>query len=343
MSAAERAKLAVENGADLVVEIPTIFAMNNAGYFAKAGVEILEALGVEYISFGTEEGELERLVSISEYLKSHETEIEDEIKELKKDGLSYPRAREIVLKKALKDQIDNYSDILSKPNNNLALEYLKYMRRAKPVTIKRIGDYNGNDNVGFSSASKIREKLFNKEDITNDVPGETFELLKNKELPHMDLLLKWIMQEVLTSSTEELNSIYGAEEGLGSILKKNIRNYTCYEDIVNDLKSKAYTRTRVQRTLTDILLHIRKDDILHAKNYIRVLAFSENGAKYLKEIKKKETCPLPIITNINKEGDKYSEIQNTLNFDILASDIYNAVTNKDVYLNSDFVKYPLKL
>ena len=97
-------------------------------------------------------------------------------------------------------------------------------------------------------------------------------------------------------------------------LKKNVRHYYCFEDIVNDLKSKRYTRTRINRVIFNILLGISKDEVVNAKNYIRVLGFSDEGANYLKEIKINEVCKLPIITNINKED--VSEIEHTLKKDI---------------------------
>ena len=89
-----RAEAAVRCGADLVVEIPAIFACNSAPYFAKAGVEILESLGVDYISFGSESGNIDELKSISQEMKDKNREIEEYIKEAVKNGLSYPRARE---------------------------------------------------------------------------------------------------------------------------------------------------------------------------------------------------------------------------------------------------------
>ena len=143
-----------------------------------------------------------------------------------------------------------------------------------------------------------------------------------------------------------MSATLGAEDGIGSILKEDFRYWKSYEDIVEGIKSKAYTRTRIQRTLIHMLLNIKRDDVNKGSNYCRLLAMSENGAAYLREIKKlhsDEERQIPIITNINKEMANYPHIGRIFAFDLAASDLYNLVTGRDMYLNSEFVKFPLKI
>ena len=123
----KRAEAAIRCGADLVVEISVIFACNSAPYFAKGGVEILEALGVDYISFGSESGNIEELKAISQEMKRLEGEIEEYIKEAVKNGLAYPRAREEAISELIGSQA---AELINNPNNILALEYLKKIENA---------------------------------------------------------------------------------------------------------------------------------------------------------------------------------------------------------------------
>ena len=123
-------------------------------------------------------------------------------------------------------------------------------------------------------------------------------------------------------------------------MKARIRFWKNYEDIISDLKSKRYTRTRVARVLVHTLLGIKREDVLSASNYIRILAFDERGSAYLKQVKKSGNCSLPVITNINRDAPAFPETAPALQKDILASDIYNLACGRDLYMNSEYVKKP---
>ena len=125
-------------------------------------------------------------------------------------------------------------------------------------------------------------------------------------------------------------------------MKADVRYWKNMDELIGDLKSKRYTRTRIARLLIMTLLGASRETVKTAQNYIRVLALDEIGAKYLKEVKKSESCKLPIITNINKEAGLFSEIAKTLEKDILASDLYNLALGRDLYANSDYVKMPFR-
>lgn len=333
----KRAEAAIKCGADLVVEIPVVFACNSAPYFAKGGVEILEALGVDYISFGSESGNIEELEAISQEMKSHSVEIEEYIKEAVKNGLSYPRAREDAIRELLGEET---AQLINNPNNILALEYLKNIENSKVVTVKREGPgYNDLDTKNdLASATAIRYLMEEKEDVSGLMPDESASTILDEPRPSEEILFKMICQKVLTTSAEELDEICAGGEGLGNKLKNSIRKVNSYDELVEELKSKRYTRTRIERFLTQALLDIKAPD--NMANYIRVLAFNSQGSAYLKSIKKLEICSLPIITNINKELEGYPQIEETIEKDILATDIYNLLTDRDLYNNSDFVKRP---
>lgn len=335
-----RAEMAVRNGVNLVVEMPVIFACSNAGAFAQGGVEILENLGADIISFGSESGNIDELKDISRAIAENDEIIEEEIKKAVRKGLTYPKARSIALKNILGEQ---GASLLESPNNILAVEYIKRMKTAEPMTVRRFAaDYHQEEASGdFASATAIRRMLCRGENISRVIPEFSWEILtKNaNDIADNEMMFRLIIQKILCSSADELNEIYGAEEGLDNIMKNRVRYWKSYEDIISDLKSKRYTRTRVSRVLVNTLLGITREDCRNACNYIRVLAFDEKGSGLLRKAKKEGTS-IPVITNINKDAHKYPEILSTLEKDILAADIYNFACMRDLYEYSDFVKKP---
>ena len=339
-----RAETAVRNGVNLVVEMPFLFACNNAGYFARGGVEILENLGCDFISFGSESGNIALLQEISRETEAHRSEMEEAVKVGVKKGLTYPKARYEAVTALLGEEA---SEVLSTPNNLLALEYLRYMKSAKPITVKRQGsgyhDLTAKEDI--ASATGIRKMLAGGEDISRFASGITREILTKSSgrFADEDKLFPLLREKILLSSSEELNRIFGAEEGLGNKMKANVRYWKNMDELIEDLKSKRYTRTRITRLLAMTLLGVQREDVKNARNYIRVLAFDEKGSQYLKKIKKSEICSLPILTNINKEAEMHHEIKETLEKDILAGDLYNLTCGHDLYENSDYVKMPFRM
>lgn len=336
-----RAEMAVKNGINLVVEMPAVFACSNAGYFAKAGVEILESMNADYICFGSESGNIEELSRIAREINAERQNLEDEIKVGVKEGLSYPRARSRAVRRILGE---NTAALIESPNNILAIEYLKYIKSSRPLAVKRVGAgyHDTSGQGGIASATAVRKLLKEGGDISHIVPEISLEILE-KHKDHFadnEMLAHLIVQTILQMSSNDLNSVFGAEEGLGSIMKNRVHFWKTYEDIVNDLKSKRYTRTRIERVLVHTLLGVKREDVLNAEKYIRVLAFDEKGSSYLKNIKKSGKCSLPIITNINREVPTFPKIIQTFKKDILAADIYNLAAGLDLYQNSEYVKKP---
>ncbi len=338
-----RAEIAVKNGVNLVVELPVLFAANNAGYFAKGGVEILENLGCDYISFGSESGNIDELLNISRETYKYRGEIDQAVRAAVKNGESYPKAQMEAVSRLLGEET---SRVFDSPNNLLALEYLRFIKRAKPLTIKRKGSgyHELAPKEDIASATGIRAMLTGGEDISGLVPPITGEMLTKykSKIGTPDELFPLIVEKIILSTSRELNSIFGAEEGLGNKMKANVRYWKNMDELIGDLKSKRYTRTRIARLLIMTLLGASRETVKTAQNYIRVLALDEIGAKYLKEVKKSEGCKLPIITNINKEAGLFPEIAKTLEKDILASDLYNLALDRDLYANSDYVKTPFR-
>ena len=331
-----RAVSAVRNGADLVVELPTVSAASSAGNFARAGVNILQNLGADFISFGSESGNLSALLSIKDKLQASEEEMVQRMLPLVKEGFSWPRARQQVLKGILNEE---EQDMLQSPNHILALEYLKYMDKAKPVTVKRqgAGYHDPKPSGRFASATAIRQLAARGLDVSGWVPDGlqvSVETLKNRE----ESYFRMVAQKILSTPAEMLDLAEAGGEGLGNKARNEIRSCRSMEDLYDTLKSKRYTRTRMQRFAAQILLGVTKKDVNEGRDYVRVLSLNERGSRYLKAVKKAGICGLPVITNVNRDLEKAPEIEDMIRKDMLAADLYNLASGRNLYEHCDMVE-----
>ena len=336
-----RAEMAIRQGFDLVAEIPFVFCCNNSGYFAKAGVEILESLGADVIAFGSETDHLQTLLNAAHRRANITEEQQTVIKSLVKEGRSYPSA----LSEAL-DETEPFG-----PNDSLGIEYIRHMKKAVPIPVKRIGaDHNSTEeNSSISSASLIRQKLLNGEpleDVSHLIPSSTLELLKRESeacgFCSPDMIFRIIAAKAAVSSDEELNAVYGAEEGLGSKLRSEFRYASGWDDLTQRLKSKRYTMTRVQRVLIHIITGITRETVKRASPYIRILSLNDRGAAHLKAVKKSGISGLPFIDNIKSDLKVNPQVKSAFEKGIMATDLYNIALGRDLYSYSDYVKNPLK-
>ena len=202
-------------------------------------------------------------------------------------------------------------------------------------------------------------------------PHSTYDVLKRESEAcgffDPDLLYRLIVAKAASSSREDLDAVYGAEEGLGSRLREQFRYAANWDGLIWVLKSKRYTKTRIQRVLIHTLTGMTKEMVHEARPYIRVLALNDRGAAHLKALKKsgKELDPagptdtagsavtagwgsfgsglaLPVIENIKADLKRYPAVRDTFGMEILATDLYNAALGRDLYTNSEYVKKPLK-
>lgn len=356
-----RAEMAVRNGIDLIIELPFVFACNNAEYFAKGAIEILNRLGcVTHLSFGSESGDLTQLKTAANFLSYETDEFKSNLKSNLDAGLSYPKSRSEAVKVTLGEQ---YSNLMVNPNNILAIEYLEQLHLTNsdiiPVTVKRyVADYHDKKLIGnIASASAIRKSLidneFNADIIEKFIPQETLDvLIKNdnhsgsihSNFKLDELYYNMVTSKILTTKCSDLKEIFSVAEGLENKLKETIRMSNNLIELKDYLKSKRYTATRISRVLTHIAMGLTKtdfNDILETNEYYaHILGFNKKGAKLLKIIKNSEKATLPCITNINKESDRLKKCQLLLSYDLIASDFYNLLSGKNLYNNSDQLHKP---
>jgi len=328
-----RARHAIMNGADLVIEIPMVYSVASSDIFAKAGVSILEALNCEYISFGSECGDIDRLKEVSNNLLDER--LDEYIKSFYGIGINYPKAREIAYNELFNDKCE----LLNKPNNILGLEYLKFINFLKPVTVKRVGsDYNSleiSSEKKYQSATAIRSNLYEGSDISNYVPQNTLNDLNYENKVNLNNYFNLIKYRILIGDINDFENCPSGGEGLGNKLKNEINNVDNLEDLIENVKSKRYTRTRICRLLVQVLIDIDRKYINYDKiGYIKPLAFNDRGAKIL------NNSQLKVISNINKI--KHSDIfdEYSLEKEILSTDIYNLISGRNLYKNSEKVLKP---
>jgi len=355
-----RAEMAVAAGIDLVLEIPAAYATRSARDFARGAVRILDATGiVTHLCFGSELGQTGPLQHLADLL----TEEPDPLKKLIRDnlarGMVLPRAQSEALqeyyhRRGLTREADYWQGLMSSPNNILGIEYLCALKtlRSKiiPLTIGRL-------HVGYhetvidtqramASATGIR-KLLSQEglsgrELTRIVPETTYRILQREIAAGAgpvfpESLAVPLLAKLRTISPVELAETLGMIEGLENRIAEAAKKAVSYEEILTLVKSKRYTRARIQRLLCHVLLGYTRQmgqtfDQAGGPQYIRILAFSNKGRELLGLMKEKST--LPVITRVASfyHGKKQAAGENPransilhsmLTLDLRATDVYS--------------------
>ena len=339
-----RTEHALRSGADLVLEIPVLYCLGNAGQYADAAVNILEATGrVTHISFGSESGDAGSLIRIAQTFKENGHEIESSIKTLRKEGFSYPAARELAYSelRAAKKGTNADTDpeiledirILNSSNDILAIEYIKAMRTAEPAVIHREGAGYGDpydERTVYQSSSAIRKQTFSGHDTSRFIPECTAASLKECHLtgPDQDKWFDFLRYAVLSTDEKTIEDCPSGGEGLALLMKEKAAYAESWTDFVSCIKSKRYTYTRLSRLCMQLVLGISRSRYDAAgPEYLRVLGFNDKGRELLAEMRDRETASLPVIINVNKAAKNLDEkASELLRLDMHAADIYNLIT-----------------
>jgi len=350
-----KTQMALINGVDLVLELPTIYSISSAENFADGSIKLLNSLKViDTIAFGTETSDLETLDRIATVLHYEPAEYLSILNHELGKGISYPKARENALLIYLND-IRRYANVLSSPNNILAIEYLKALKKhknhIKPICIKRKSvdyhDLSPNDN--FASSSAIRDMLLNKRTryIRNVMPEASYSVFADtinsgKYVMSLSKFQKEILYTLRKMSLSEIADLPDVTEGLENAIKKASNCCNTLDELISSVKSKRYTQTRIQRILLYALLGIHKKDMeisYKTTPYVRVLGCNGNGKKLLSAIA--HTNPkLPIVTSVKKfiDNSTNKNLKAMLETDILATNIYTLGFAKESQANLDYTK-----
>ena len=309
--------------------------------FAYGAINILDKLNtIDYLVFGMESENTQILMNIAKKVIENEYKLNAKIYDNISNSMSFVTSKDLALKEILTDR--EYMEI-SKPNNILAIEYLKALKKINskitPIGIKRI-EANHNDTslskTKYSSATSIREEINNKniDSVINYIPNVSFETLQNSSCLFNDKMFGLLRYKILTMGKDSLNRIYEVSEGLENKIYDSIITAKNYDGLINDIKSKRYTMSKIKRILIHILLGISKNDYEQLKDvfYARILK-AKNKDTILRILSKQSS--IPIITSLNDKtiSNLDKKIQKSLDLDLLATNVYSILANDSTNLD----------
>lgn len=351
-----RTKMALLGGADLVIEMPSPFAVSSAEDFAACGVHLLNQLGaVTHLCFGSEDGDLEGILNIAKILANETPDFSARLQQGIKMGLSWPKARNLALAQEFQTENDPgkmewLNGLLGSPNNLLGIEYCKALLRSKsriqPVTVKRTGQgyHDSSIEEGQASASAIRKILAKGEQRTDPscsllihhIPSKVLKLYPQGRILTPNDCSGLLNYRLLTLVQEgrDLTAYGDVSRELAKRIKNCLLEYKSWEGRINQLKTKQYTYTRISRALTHILLEITDQKILMAKKagyapYGRILGFRREAGPLLSLLKEHSCIPL-----ITKTADASRLLSGTA-LELFCQDIYSSHVRQSI----EAVKY----
>jgi predicted nucleotidyltransferase len=340
-----RARHAVENGVDLVLELPALYSLSSAEFFAAGAVGILDSLGlVGSLCFGSEHTDVEKMLEISRFLVDEPLEYRELLKKHLDSGLDFPTARSF----ALADTLGGSESYLEASNSILGTEYCKSLLRLKssmkPVAVQRSGSIYTDTELSreFSSATSIREHLRSGRPITAleaQVPGNVFQTLKQlvlqgRSFAEAEAMLPYLRYRCFTDP-EALKNLPDVAEGLENRIVRAAETAGSFEGLLDSVKTKRYAYTRLSRIMTQFFIGFDGFDTAVMRKqkpeYARVLGFSSKGAEILRKAKK--TSEIPVLTKVSAGQFR------TLDLELQATRAYSLV-NPDIRFNEDFFRQP---
>ena len=337
----ERARLAVKCGADLVIELPAPYSLAPAEVFARGAVWLLNSLGVvDELSFGSEAGDvltLQKALSATEEAAKY---MVDEIVSVMERGYTYPRA----LASAVDSIDENAGKVLASPNNLLAVEYLKALKkfgsRMTPFTVRREGAPHDSSisGGGFMSASAIRERILSGKGGYGEFMPDIWEqslrdALSSGRTGDLRRLERVILYKVRTASMEEISQVSDMAQGLDSRIYSS-RMALSLEELLFTIKTKRYTMARIRRIILSLLIGITREDTEILPPYGRILALNERGREVLAAAK--GIAEIPFGTSLAKLAEKNRKAGRFAFLEGRASDIYGLCLDNITSAQNDF-------
>lgn len=326
-----KTSLLLENGFDLVIELPFSMAVQSANYFANNAVSILNNFGITDIVFGSETNSLDLYHKLYNYL-------EKEQKNPHIKSLSQKQLLNIELNDAnfSKDEIE----IINKPNFTLGYQYIRSIKNNKyPISyhiIERIGN-NYHDVVptsSIASATTIRNLYQNKINVDSYIPYESSNLIDlNMAYNNLMPIIKYVYaNNLVTTST-----YFGQKEGINQYILNNGDFNSTFDNLINSLKNKKYSLSLIKRVILHTLLNTIND--LKDFNYIRLLGTNKNGLKYINSLS--PNIKDKIFSNPKEIESSNNLIVQLLNIELLSTKLFSNITNNNnLYLNE--FKLPIR-
>lgn len=329
-----RAEAALKNGIDLVIELPVAYSLASAEQFALGAVGLLNSLGcIELLSFGSESGKIEALhEAAGAVVYAQQT---DDFFLFMQNGIPFPAALQKTVEKYYTDDV---VELLTTPNNTLAVEYLKAMDELgcpfQAVTVRRAGARHDSDTEteGFASASLLRKKIRAGEDVSAYAPSLP-------EAPTADLLRleTAILAKLRTLSKSELVKVPNVLSGLENRIYRAARVSGSLAELALLTKTKRYTMARIRRILLSAFLGIQKSDLKDLPPYVHILGMNERG----KEILSAAKCALPMDTSLKALMNAGQKQKRAASLEAQAGDLYALAFEKKRICGLDFTEKPM--
>lgn len=339
-----RVKAALLNGADIVLELPFVYSSASAEIFAYNAVKILSDFGCEKLAFGTENTEISQLEKAVEIL--NDDTFDNKIKKYLSEGISYPAARQRAF-----DEYNVDCDI-STPNNILALEYVKALKKLNskmfPVPVTRIGaGYNDMKSVdGIASATHIRQLINNGEDFYSYVPENTVEIYNeeiiNGRIVSSEKYNLAVLSLLRLKLNEDLSGIANMAEGLENRIISSVKESISLEEIYDKSKTKRYTHSRIRRAVLSAALVVSAEELKIAAPYCRLLGFNKNAGEVLGNLAENSKIPFVVsYSDILKLNCKNAE--KIFNSEIKSGDFYSLIMQKTAECAKEMTFTPVKM
>lgn len=326
-----RTRTALKNGADLVIELPVVYAVSGAQRFAFGGISVAKAFDcVKNLAFGCEIDNIEILYNAANSAKN--LHVQSIINRDMKNGGYYPRAVESAVREVLGDET---ADVLKTPNNILAVEYIRCLENSdiRPVPIKREGVSHDSTvtNGDFASASQIRNLLRQNKSADRFMP----ETISNITFP--ENLERAVLYKLRGMSEGDFASLPDVNEGLENRIYNVVRDFNSIKEIIDSIKTKRYTHSRIRRIITCAFLGITEELQNTPIEYVRVLGFTKSGAELLK------SCSCNIVTSPSAGMRLGANTYKLLSKDIYASDVAALAYKKPILSGSDYTTPIIKI
>lgn len=335
-----RTEAALSSGVDLVIELPSPWSCSCAQNFSFGAISLMKECGVTSLAFGSEIGDIGKLKKIAE--KDLSLKVDSS---MLKSGKTYAKIRQEILTDSLGS---DFSKVLQGANNNLGIEYIKSceLLNYKPdfITIKRFGAEHDSAtaNKDIASATYIRDSVFNCSFNETYVPQTAAKLYNDCIESGLYINHESVEKAIITHlrRIDSFNNLPDISEGLDNKIKNEIRNSGNYKDLLDNIKCKRYTLSRIRRILLSAFLDINNSYFLKPVPYINVLGFTKLGEKALKHISATTKLPIIISCKANKALDKNTEI--LLNNECKRNNIYMSLLNNPQPCGTDFTNGIIK-
>lgn len=316
-----RAKAALQNGADLVLELPVCWSMSTAQNFALGGISLLDYLGCETVMFGSECGDTEKLYRTADILASDR--FGKELACFTERGMTFAAARESAAK------LCGVPDgILNRPNNTLGVEYITAAQKIgadmKFETVARMGASHDSEETEHThqSASVLRERLKcgDFEFASRFIPKNAMSLFGAEDLSDIHRLDRAVPAVLRMKGKSEFESLPDLSEGIENKLFSAVKLATDLDGLYNMIKTRRYTLARIRRLVLSAFIGIDNAYFMKKPPYLRVLGFTPAGEALLKE--RSQNCPVPIIARASDVKRLDDSAMGVFKIECRATDLY---------------------